>query len=160
MRRDDGHIGAGGRGREVRRRQRGLLAVAVVAALAVALTGCDATQINDVLRGHADGATAHELNGADNGDSIDLGGGRYLIMYNDPTLGPVVNGIRGNSAFAGAALVVWDSNDNTIDTLLGQDGPYDAAYLRPADPDRLYWISNGIKSGNRIHLLLQEATTA
>ena len=101
-------------------RRRRFVAGLLVLAVAAGLTSCDAAQLNQLLTNYADNATAFRLNSGDNGASIDLGGGRYMVLMNDAYPGPLTNGARNPSTpfIHGPTAVIVDS-DGTTDTLLG-----------------------------------------
>lgn len=140
-------------GRRMRTRRWGL-GIALLA-LTAALSGCDAATVQSILNDHADTATTGEVNSADNGASIPLGGGKTLLMFNDAYLGALEPDLERplNSKLVNNALVVWNSNGNTTNTYIG---PGETAQFKPADPDHFYWLTNGVKDGSTIRFLAQE----
>ncbi|ADB51488.1 DUF4214 domain-containing protein [Conexibacter woesei] len=124
-------------------------------ALAGAMSGCDAATVQSILDDHADTATTGEVNSADNGASIPLGGGKTLLMFNDAYLGPLEPDRERplNSKLVNNAVVVWNSNGNTTNTYIG---PGETAQFKPADPANFYWLTNGVKDGSTIRFLAQE----
>ncbi len=127
----------------------------LAAVLALALGGCSASTMNAVLNGHANSATAGEVNGADNGASIPIGNDKFLLLFNDAYVGPLEPDLERppGSLPVNNVVVSWDSRRNTTNTYIGAGG---TAQFKPADPANFYWLTNGVKQGSTIHFLAQE----
>lgn len=128
---------------------------AALVALALAASGCSAATMQSVLDGHANGASAGEVNSADNGASIPIGSGKHLLLFNDAYVGPLEPDRERppGTKLVNNAIVSWDADDNTTTTYVGAG---ETAQFKPADPDHFYWLTNGVKDGSTIRLLAQE----
>jgi hypothetical protein len=123
--------------------------------LALALGGCSASTMQAVLNGHADSASAGEVNSADNGVSIPIDNDKFLLLFNDAFVGPLEPDLERppGTRLVNNAVVSWDSRRNTTNTYIGAEA---TAQFKPADPANFYWLTNGVKHGSTIHFLAQE----
>lgn len=140
-------------------RPRRAIATALLLGLIATLAACDAAPLNTMVHNYSANAGPHDPNGGDNGVTIDLGDNRRLMMLNDPKIGEVnPNGTRKSEYQISNALLTYNTQTHQVTRHTGPLNGYGlpSARFKPANTAHYYWISNGIRQGNTVHLLLQE----